>query len=127
MAEIIAASFRTEAQKLALSDKCLQSLSPRTLPVAASLSETNAEVKAGMQTQRQKQSGENMFKHGTNSIIKYWASLSPFFNASLSWVPRTVMGTLPESCLSQKYKMQGVTLAFFNESVAWVPRNRYSA
>ena len=28
MAEMIAANFRTEAQKLALSEKCLQSLSP---------------------------------------------------------------------------------------------------
>ena len=41
--EIIAASFRTEAQKLALCEKCLQSLSPRTLPVAASIYETDAE------------------------------------------------------------------------------------
>ena len=32
-----AATFRTEAQKLVLCEKCLQSLSPRTLPVAASM------------------------------------------------------------------------------------------
>ena len=46
--------FGTDAQKLALSEKCLQSLSPRTIPVAASWYEINAEAKAGMQKQRPK-------------------------------------------------------------------------
>ena len=41
-------SFFGQAQKLALCEKCLQSLSPRTLSVAASMYETNAEAKAGM-------------------------------------------------------------------------------
>ena len=59
MAEIIAANFRTDAQKLALSEKCLHSLSPRTLPVAASMCETNAEAKAGMQKQRPKRRRRN--------------------------------------------------------------------
>ena len=36
-AEIIAAISRTEAQKLALGEKCLQSLSLRTLRLAASM------------------------------------------------------------------------------------------
>ena len=53
--EIIAARFRTEAQKLALSKKCLQSLSPRTQPAAASMYEANAEAKVDMQKQRPKQ------------------------------------------------------------------------
>ena len=90
-AEIIAAIARTEAQKLSLCEKCLQSLSPRTLLVAASMYETNAEVKAGMQKQRQRKSGKKQLpKHGTKSVIKYRASLSPFLSASLSWVPRNV-------------------------------------
>ena len=33
--------------------KCCQSLSPRTLPLAVSMSATNAEAKAGLQKQRQ--------------------------------------------------------------------------
>ena len=31
----------------------------------------------------------HMPKHGTKSVIKYRASLSPFLNASFSWIPRT--------------------------------------
>ena len=58
MAEIIGASFRTEAQKLALGEKCLQPLSLRTLPLAASTWETNAEAKAGLQKQRQRKSAK---------------------------------------------------------------------
>ena len=54
-AAIIAGSFWTEAQKLALSEKCLQSLSLRTLPAAASMWEANAEANVGMQKQRAKQ------------------------------------------------------------------------
>ena len=57
-AEVIAASFRTEGQKLALGEKCLKSLSRRTPPLAASMQETNAEAKAGLQKQRQRKSGE---------------------------------------------------------------------
>ena len=79
MAGIIAGSFRTESQTLALSEKCLQSLSPRTLPLTASIYETNAEAKAGMQKQRQRKSGgKQMLKHGTESVIKFRASLSHF-------------------------------------------------
>ena len=55
-AEPLADVFQTEAQKLALCEKCLQSLSPRALPIAASMYETNAEVKAGMLKQRQRTS-----------------------------------------------------------------------
>ena len=57
-AEIIAASFRTVAQKLGLSEKCLESLSPRTLPLVASMSATNVEAKAGLQKQRQRKSAK---------------------------------------------------------------------
>ena len=78
MAEIIAASFRTEAQKLALSEKCLQSLSPRTLPLAASMYETNAEAKAGLQKQRQIKSAK------TKTDAKTQHEICPKIQASLS-------------------------------------------
>ena len=54
-AKVLAANVRTDAQKLALSEKCLQGLSLWALPVAASMYETNAEAKAEMQKQRPKQ------------------------------------------------------------------------
>ena len=70
MAEIIAASFRTEAQKLALCEKCLQPPSPLTLLVAASMYMTNAEAKAGMQKQRQRKPELTRTRHEISHKIK---------------------------------------------------------
>ena len=98
MAEIIAASFRTEAQKPALSEKCLQSLSPRTLPLATSMSGTNAEAKAGLQKQRQRKCAnqKEVYANTRHEICRKIQGVTPAFfkRASRGF---HVMGTLRES------------------------------